>query len=152
MRDLRELGITPDVPSVERTPADDLMLAVFEKRFDVSVPDDLRTFLKEIAGGFPRLCVYRKGEQLWEVNHFFELSRDDEPESLADVTERLAHVLGPGEIPFAQDAYGNPFIVDGSRTPSPVSVFQFDGEVRIPLAGSFGEFIDALGERPKRAR
>ncbi len=152
MRDLQELGITPDVPSVVRTPADDLLIAAFEKRFEVRMPDDLRKFLKEIAGGFPRLCVFRKGERFWEVNNFFELSRDDEPESLSDVTERLGHVLGPGEIPFAQDAYGNPFIVDGSKTPSPVSLFLIDEEARIPLAESFGEFIDGLGERPKRAR
>jgi|GEM_PF-4126685 cell wall assembly regulator SMI1 len=150
MRDLKELGIVPDVPSVVRTPADDLLIAAFEQRFEVRVPDDLRKFLKEIAGGFPRLCVFRKGEGFWEVNNFFELSRDDGPGGLLDVTERVGHVLGPGDIPFAQDAYGNPFIVDGSKTPSPVSIFLLDEETSIPLAESFAEFIDGLTERPNR--
>jgi hypothetical protein len=54
-----------------------------EKRFELRVPDDLRRFLKEIGGGFPRLCVFGRGERFWEVNNFFELSRDDEPESLS---------------------------------------------------------------------
>jgi hypothetical protein len=45
MRDLKELGIVfPDVPSVVRTPADDLLIAAFEQRFEVRVPDDLRKF------------------------------------------------------------------------------------------------------------
>ena len=152
MRDLKELGVTPEVPSVVRTPADDLVIAAFEKRFGVRLPRDLRTFLKEVPGGFPRLCVFRRGEAFWEVNNFFELSRNDEPESLSDVTERLAAVLEPGEIPFAQDAYGNPFIVDGSKTPSPVALFLLDEESSISLAESFGQFIDRLEERPSRGR
>src|SRR5215831_17206463 len=120
MRDLRELGVTPTRSSVGRMPADDLMIAAFEKRFQVRAPDDLRQLLKEISGGYPRLGVFRRGGRSWEVNNFFGLARDDAPESLSDVTAQLAHVLRPGEIPFAQDAGGNPFIVEGSKTPSRV--------------------------------
>jgi cell wall assembly regulator SMI1 len=149
MRDLHELGVTPTRASAGRPPADDLSIAAFEKRFGVRVPEDLRKFLKEISGGYPRLGVFRRGGRSWEVNNFFGLARDDAPESLSDVTAQLAHLLGPGEIPFAQDGGGNPFIVEGSKTPCRVFMILLDEyERRVPVADSFGEFIDGLEDVP----
>jgi len=149
MRDLRELDVAASRTSKGRLPADDLLVANFEKRFDVKLPEELRRFFKEIPGGYPQLSVFREGGDVWEVNNFFGLLRGEPAGSLSGLMSELAHVLQPGEVPFGKEAGGNLFIVDTRKTPSPVSVILFDeGLRRQPLTRSFGEFIDRLEDVP----
>jgi len=150
VRDLGELKVRMKGSRTALSPADELLIRDFEKRFRVELPEDYQTFLKEIPGGHPQLSVIRVAGAPWEINRFYPLTRGERPTTdLVSAMQEWSEVLGRGYVPFANDGGGNQFVLAVGQKPAPVYIVIHDEDFRqVKLANSFAEFVDALEEVP----
>ena len=127
------------------SPLSDRDIVSLESRFGFPIPSELKAFLSNHNGGRPQLCqcqVRAINQSIW-VNQFFSIGGRYGIESIYDeIEDEVPH----GYIPFANDTYGNLFVIDkdGSiyycdyrylYTPSSAIYF---------LNGSFLEFLESL--------
>jgi hypothetical protein len=148
MRDLRELDIKDSEPLP--APSDPLVEA-FESHFGYKLPVDYLTLLRFSNGGHPRLetcSVHVDGgaDYVVGISHFFHLTEDRaDREGLWWSLQEVRGILGPGQLPFADDGLGDLFVVDCAASPQRIGIAWHDERLRITwLAESFSAFIDSL--------
>ena len=151
MRNLHELNINEGGEPVRRPPPSDAALGHFERRFGLSVPDDLVQLLKFSNGGHPELnALDADGEFAVDtIYHLAEEEEDDDTESLEFATEQWRPILGIHALPFARDGGGNQFFLDLAASPPAVKICLHDEEFKVvPLAPSFEDFVARLKVDP----
>jgi hypothetical protein len=154
MRDFAELNINEGGRRVLRPAPSDALIAAFQARFNVVLPEEYVRLLRHSNGGHPELDsihpVGRTDDYRCSVNHFFHLSGDTQSvQSLWHAMEEWRPILGDGSIPFAEDGGGNPFFLDLGAAPPRVCWCTHDEGFRVvPIADSFESFIDGLAIDP----
>lgn len=148
MRDPAELNMRDSQGNaIRRPPPSGRIISAFEQAYGVSLPKDYVTFLNKVNGGEPVLADVGDTGEAVEV--FFHL-RDDNLDPGYGLFQEMAEMgefLGPGVVPFGEDAFGNKFVFELTIDPAPVGLYLFDGDCSVKfLAPSFGEFLDMLVE------
>jgi hypothetical protein len=155
MRDLSELNLNERGKPVKRAAPTDEVIASFEGKFGVVLPEEYLRVLSFANGGHPELDsiqpIGRQEASRWTVNRFYHLDQDKiSANSLWLVTERWRPILGQNAIPFACDGGGNQFFLDFTSSPPMVRLCVHDENFSIvDIAPSFGSFIDALAADPE---
>jgi hypothetical protein len=158
MRKLEELNINKGGKPVQRPAPTNSIIAEFQQKYGVTLPEDYLRLLRHSNGGHPELDSYLPGGEseeedeveTWAVNDFYFLNEDRTSDcSLWRAMEEWRSTLGPSKLPFACDGGGNQFFLDLSVQPSPVKVCIHDEDFyQLDLAPSFADFIDGLALNP----
>jgi hypothetical protein len=154
MRNLSELKMNEGGRVVSRPAPSDEMVAAFQSRYDITIPEDYQAFLRHSNGGHPALDsiepIGRPGAARWSVNRFYFLDADmTSVESLWRSMETWRPILGERVLPVASDSGGNQFFIDLQSSTSAVKVCVHDENYAIvDIAPSFQAFIDGLSTDP----
>jgi hypothetical protein len=150
MRDLSELNINEGGSPVVRPAPTAAVIGAFQAHFGVVLPEGYLRLLRFANGGHPELDsiepIGRPGAAPWAVDHFCFLDDDrTASESLWVAMATWRPELGRDAVPFAFDAFGNPFVLDLKSVPPAVKAcVHDDGFAIVDIAPSFEAFIDAL--------
>ena len=150
MRNPSELKIHRYPGEPTRDPPSEGLVSAFEREFGLSMPREYLDFISSYNGGCPEICVFQSTlddfEEEWIVNHFYYFDSDrDGPESLWLATRVWRGVLTGNLLPFAEDPFGNPFLLDLQAMPPSVKVCAHDeANAIVEIAPNFESFIDAL--------
>ena len=154
MRDLQELNMNEGGRPVDRPAPSDREIADYETHFGVQLPDEYVMLLRHANGGHPELDGFQPQgiveEELWGVDRFYHLGGDkDDLGGLWGVTTQWQAAVGKNVVPVASDGGGNQIMLRyGSSQPEVIVCVHDDNFQMIPVASSFGEFIDLLCEDP----
>ncbi len=158
MRDLAELHMKPLRSKVFASISDDLV-ASFEKWANHRLPKDYVAFLRQCNGGYTTFNEYVDMNGIrQEMNNFYGLGTQEadhathtlnthawDNNNLWGETRIMQTILGNRGIPFARDGGGNWLFLDYDAGPEPcVSQIICSTRNIVPVALSFGEFIDLL--------
>jgi hypothetical protein len=153
MRDLSELNLNEGGGPVARAAPSREVIAAFESRFGVTIPEAQLQLLRHSNGGHPERDSILSPDgswARWSVNRFHHLDTDETDTSgLWAAMKQWRPVLGPLTLPFAADGGGNPFFLDLRVGPPSVKVCLHDeGFAVVEVAPSFEAFVDALSIDP----
>lgn len=137
-------------------PLGDDEVVTFERRLGGSLPPDYRRFLVETNGGVPLWRGVRSATtgQEWSINVIFGLTRPIASSNLESNLAATTDTRPAGHLPIAATDTGEFVLLSiGGRQPGAVSIWQWqedDITTRArhlyPLASSFAEFLESLGD------
>jgi hypothetical protein len=150
MRNLNELRMNEIGPRVDRNPPSDAIIDEFQSHFGIALPHDYVQFLKHTNGGYSRPNLFlpkndTRGE-IWALDHFYHLEADREDlDGLWTTTRDWSDALQRRVVPIGCDGTGNQVVLLYNQLPPSVAICIHDEEMALlPVADSFGEFIDML--------
>ncbi|WP_406700732.1 SMI1/KNR4 family protein [Singulisphaera sp. Ch08] len=155
MRDLNELNINEGGRPVFRRVPTDEEIGAFESHFNLRLPPDYVSFLKQTNGGHPEIDSFRPSgaeeDTLWSVNRFYHLSPEkDDLEGLWRAKGEWQGVLGDRVVPIANDSGGNQILLDYSSGSPTVGLCIHDDDFRmLHLSDTFSSFLDMLVRDPE---
>ena len=155
MRNLHEININIGGEPIARRAPTKEEIADFESHFGISLPEDYVRLLSHANGGHPELDAFQpvglSESSLWGVDSFYYLDKNqDDVEGLWRATFEWRAATGRNVVPVAHDPGGNQIVLDFDSDEPAVLLCLHDEDYRmIPVAKSFGEFIDLLCEDPE---
>jgi hypothetical protein len=138
-------------------------IEAFEKRHDIKLPDDYRTFLASQNGGRPemasRVFTFQKegGSISDSLVDWFSGLIESEDYSLEEDFNVYKNRIPKGMLPIACDPFGNRILL-GVRTPSGSGIWFWDHEIEptsvresgiYKIADNFEQFIESLSPVPE---
>jgi len=154
MRDLNELNINLGGRPVPRRPPTDEEIGAFESHFNLRLPPDYVSFLKQTNGGHPEIDSFRswgaEQDTLWSVSRFYHLSPDeDDLEGLWRATGEWQRAISEKVVPIASDPGGNQILLDYSSGSPTVELCIHDDNFKLVyLNDTFSSFLDMLFSDP----
>lgn len=156
MRNFSELNINKGGRPIRRASPSKELIAEFEVKYGIKLPEGYLALLAYANGGHPELdSVQEPGREKsvrWGISRFYFIDQDRESsENLWRETEHWRPALGPTAVPFAEDGCGNPFFFDFKTSPPAIYVCIHDDNFKsVKIAPSFETLIDNLELDPDR--
>lgn len=118
-----------------------LFVEKFNNDCGLDLPNSVIDFLNIANAGSPKNQIVLVDGKEYVVNNVLNFNSNAEFESFENYKSSLSEFLGPEQIPFCRDGFGNVYFLDLKNLK--VSFFDHESKILTTLI-SFNEFVNIL--------